>query len=184
MRGLHHLVLADGGRVRVRSLRRGDREIYRKAVARLSPRSRFLRFGSAATMPETLLARMIDSDGQHHVAYAAFTQRETAIVGVVRYVRSAEAEGSAELALAVADDWQRRGLGSALLSIAVDRARQAGLSSLTATLLSENRGAARLLRKSGFQARRGAGIYAEYELGVGSPEPIERSRTEADLKAA
>src|SRR5258708_28963875 len=94
-------------------------------------------------MPETLLAGMIGSEGQHHVAYAAFTQRETAIVGVVRYVRSAEAEGSAELALAVADDWQRRGLGSALLSIAVDRARQAGLSSLTATLLSENRAAPR-----------------------------------------
>ncbi len=184
MRGLHHLVLADGGRLRVRALRRGDREIYRNAVARLSPRSRFLRFGSAGTMPEPLLARMVDSDGEHHVAYAAFTRRERAIVGVVRYVRRTEPEGSAELALAVADDWQRRGLGSALLSIAVERAGEAGMSRLTATLLSENRGAARLLQNAGFEARRGFGIYAEYELSMGSPEPIARSRTEADLKAA
>src|SRR6478672_12663175 len=127
-------MLHDGRSVRVRELRRSDRELYRAAVAGLSPRSRYLRF--AAPMPrisERLLEQMMDLDGDRHVAYAALTPDETAVVGVARFVRTADDPQVAEVAIAIADEWQGRGMGSLLVAALVDRARESGLRSLTAT---------------------------------------------------
>jgi len=163
--GLERVALHDGRSVRVRPLRRSDREMYRDAVAGLSPRSRYLRF--AAPMPrisERLLEQMMDLDGDRHVAYAALTPDETAVVGVARFVRTADDPQVAEVAIAIADEWQGRGMGSLLVAALVDRARESGLRSLTATMLSENRDAARLAHAVGFSLTGRSGIYAEYEL--------------------
>ncbi len=55
----------------------------------------------------------------------------------------------AELALAVVDAWQRRGVGRALLAALAARARRAGVRRFTATLLRDNRGALALARELG-----------------------------------
>ena len=163
------VVLADGRSVRLRRMRRGDRAMYRQAVAELSPRSRHLRF--AAPMPkmsESLLDQMMALDADRHVAYAALTPDGTAIVGVARFARAAHDPNTAEVAIAIADDWQGRGLGSALLTRIVGRARDAGLSRLTAHTLSENRPAACLARAVGFSLAARAGICSEYKLTLGN----------------
>jgi RimJ/RimL family protein N-acetyltransferase len=160
-----HLVLDDGRSVRIRRLRSSDREMYRHAVAGLSSRSRYLRFASPMpAMSDPLVDQMMAFDDQHHVVYAALTRRETAVVGVVRFVRTANDPCSAEVAIAVADAWQNSGLGSVLMARVVERACRAELTSLVATTLSENHGAARLAHSSGFSMSRRSGIYTEYEL--------------------
>jgi GNAT superfamily N-acetyltransferase len=57
-------------------------------------------------------------------------------VGVARFVRLAE--GVAEPAVAVADDWQRRGVGTHLLDALADRARQEGIGVFVAPVLADN----------------------------------------------
>jgi GNAT superfamily N-acetyltransferase len=67
-------------------------------------------------------------------------------------------------ARATADRWQGHRLGSELLCVVVQRARAAGLDSLTATVLSENRAAAALAHAAGFSVIARAGTQTEYEL--------------------
>ncbi len=162
-------VLDDGGSVRIRPLRRADRAIYEQAVAGLSPRSRYLRFAAPIPkMSERLLDQMMQVDDHRHVVYAALTSDESTIVGVVRYVRTADNPQSAEVAIAVADDWQGRGLGRELLGWVVEHARLADLDSLIATTLSENRAAAGLAGATGFSVAERVGIYTEYEMRLNS----------------
>ncbi|HEY4428101.1 MAG TPA: GNAT family N-acetyltransferase [Solirubrobacteraceae bacterium] len=159
------LELDDGRTVYVRQLRAEDRQLYSDAVAGLSPRSRYLRF--AAPVPrisESLLDQMMDLDGDRQVAYAALVPDGSAIVGVARFVRMPGDPRAAEVAIAVADAWQGRGIGSLLLATVIERAGRSGLSCLKATTLSENRWATRLAISVGFSPAGSTGIYAEYRL--------------------
>jgi acetyltransferase len=157
------LVLRGGYIVRVRPLGENDRGIYERAVMALSPRSRYLRFFSPiARLSERMLDRMTQTDGDRHVAYVALTLDESRAVGVVRYVLSADDPSEGEVAIAVADDWHRRGLAGQLLRRTVEHARVAGLESLTATTLHENAAAPGLLQMSGFSPVGASGAYAEH----------------------
>jgi GNAT superfamily N-acetyltransferase len=60
-------------------------------------------------------------------------------VGVARYIRSRHDPTSAELGIAVVDDWQRMGVGTRLATALADRARQEGIAVLTALVLAENK---------------------------------------------
>jgi len=158
-------------RVRIRPLREADRDRYVTAVAALSPRSRYLRFAS----PQPKLTKhqvdlMMRVDGEHHVAYAALTPDEAVLLGVARYIRAGDNADVAEVAIAVADDWQRRGLGRILLSRLIDHARSANLERLVAMILGENRAAAELSRAVGFGFTGRDGFFALYEM------PFRRQR--------
>ena len=162
--------LADGRSVRIRPLRAADRATYERAVYSLSPRSRYLRFfAPIEKMSKRMLDLMTQVDGHRHVAWLALTPDESTGVGVVRYVRAADDDQSAEVAIAVADDWQGGGLGGELLRQTVDHARLAGLDLLTATTLRENSAAAGVLQATGFAATRGSGIYRELEIRLKAP---------------
>jgi acetyltransferase len=159
------LTLADRRIVRVRPLRPTDRAIYERAVLDLSPQSRYLRFFAPIAKPsERLLDQMTQTDGDRHVAFLALTPDETTGIGVVRYVRTAEDPQVGEVAIAVADAWQGRGLGVQLLRQTVQRARLAGLESLAATTLGENHGGARLLQATGFSLMGGSGPLREHQM--------------------
>ncbi len=111
-----------------------------------------------------MLDQMTQVDGHRHVAWLALTPDEGTGVGVVRYVQAGDDAQSAEVAIAVADDWQGGGLGGELLRQTIDHAWLAGLDLLTATTLRENSAAAGLLQATGFAATRGSGIYRELEI--------------------
>ena len=154
--------------VRVRPLRATDRAIYERAVMDLSPRSRYLRFfAPIPRLGERLLDQMTQTDGHRHVAHVALTLDESSAVGVVRYVLSTDDPKAGEIAIAIADDWQRRGLGGQLLRQTVEHAHLAGLESLTATTLRENVGAAGLLHASGFSEVEASGPYAQHCMRLG-----------------
>jgi acetyltransferase len=159
------LPLRDGRLARVRPLRPSDRDLYERAVLDLSPRSRYLRFlAPIPRLSARLLDQMTHPDGYLHVAHVALDVEETAGLGVVRYVRSAEDPGTAEIAIAVADDWQGRGLGVELVEHIAAHARAAGVQTLTGLTLRENRGAARLLKAVGFAPAWSDGPYAEQRM--------------------
>lgn len=147
----------------------------------LSPRSRYLRFLAPIAKPsERLLDLMTQTDGHRHVAFVAVSVDETTVLGVVRYVRTTGDPQTGEVAIAVADDWQGRGLGLQLLRQTIEHARLAGLGALAATTLRENRGATRLLRASGFSAAGSSGPHSEHLMRLRS-EPARKALAHPEI---
>ena len=62
------------------------------------------------------LAYLVDVDHKDHEAIIAIDPSSGEALGVARYIRSKDDAQVAEVAVTVADDWQRRGLGRALLT--------------------------------------------------------------------
>ena len=94
------------------------------------------------------LARLGPPTDMAWLAFANAPETNGAPAAAVRYVRTEP--GEAELAVAVRDDLQRRGIGTALLLFACNQARLDGIERLTATFRSENRGVWALLKRSPF----------------------------------
>jgi GNAT superfamily N-acetyltransferase len=150
--------LRDGRSVSVRPLRPDDGERLRRLFFRLSPLSVYRRFLSPLPAPrEEGLRRLLDVDHCEREALAALDGDE--IVAVARYARQPGSE-AAEIAVVVADDWQRDGLGHLLLERLAGLARIRGIQRFQATVLGDNAPALQLVR-SMFPGSR-----AEWETGV------------------
>jgi GNAT superfamily N-acetyltransferase len=110
-----YVTLRDGARVLIRPITPDDREALRAGFERLSDESRYRRFMSPIPrLTDGQLDYLTRIDHHDHEALAAVDSTgDGGIVGVARFVRSGEAE--AEPAIVVADDWQGKGLGTALL---------------------------------------------------------------------
>ena len=161
------LMLADGTRLLLRPIRGHDREGLATLFARLTPESRYRRFLTPKReLTPRELSFFTDVDHVGHEAIAALDQRDGSIVGVGRYVHAGDRAGVAELAVVVADDLQRLGIGTALVTGAMRRARANGYALMTATTLRDNRPARALMRRLGFRARASSGKEIEFELAL------------------
>ena len=142
----------DGAVVMIRPIGPADFELEREFVGALSPMTGYHRLMSTRTPSLEELRRFTAVDSEREVALIATTEvggRERQ-VGVARYVKDEVRPGEAEFAIVLADAWQRRGLGRALLAALIDEARRAHLRRLIGTALSENVGMLRLARRLGF----------------------------------
>ena len=159
------VTLRDGGRLRVRPIEPGDKAQLQRGFERLSGKSVYKRFLSP--LPELRpmdLVYLTEVDHHDHEALIAFDEETDEPIGVARYVRSASDPVSAEFAITVVDDWQRRGVGTALMSQLAERARAEGVRRFTALLLAENREMRGLLEKlGGFRLRGGVSSAIEVE---------------------
>lgn len=148
------LHLVDGRRITVRPVLPQDADIMQAFVRDLSDASRRNRFfRTLHELPEDLLARFTQVDYRQHLALVAevFDGGVETIVGEARYVVEDD-PAVAEFAIAVADDWQGRGIGALLLRRLSAQATAAGLSVLYGQTLCSNRAMHRLARRSGFAA--------------------------------
>jgi RimJ/RimL family protein N-acetyltransferase len=161
--------LADGTRLGLRAVGPDDRDRLAALFARLSPQSRYQRFLSPKSeLTPRELSYFTDIDHVHHVAIAAIDERDGSIVGVGRYVELDGQPRVAEISVVVADDLHSMGIGIALATRTVQRARANGLTLLTATTLWENRPARALLARLGFRARASQGSVIELHLPLDS----------------
>jgi len=130
--------LRDGSRVRIRQCRRTDRDLLVRGFERLSPESRYRRFLTPMhELDEKALRYLTDLDHRHHEAIFALDESGEG-VGVARYVRSAVRPDRADVAVAVVDGWQGRGLGTLLLQAISVGARDKGARTFTALVLASN----------------------------------------------
>lgn len=133
------VTLRDGSQVAVRPIGPQDAGPLLAGFERLSEASRYRRFLSPMQeLSEPMLRYLTEVDHHDHEALVAFGADGT-LVGVARSVRSPSDPQAAEAAVTVADDWQGRGLGTALLGLLADRARAEGISRFTALMLADNR---------------------------------------------
>jgi RimJ/RimL family protein N-acetyltransferase len=159
-----HLDTKDGMRIHVRAIRPEDEPRLHEAFARMSERSVYFRFFSPLKrLPEAMARRLAQVDYQDRFALVATTHRpdgQEHIVGVARYDR-AQGTDTAEAALAVVDEYQRKGIGSSLLSLLAQVAREHGIKRFSLIVLPENQSMLGLLRRLGWihQARLVGGLY-------------------------
>jgi GNAT superfamily N-acetyltransferase len=112
--------------------------------AGLSVRSRYLRFHSPIRVLSPSLRRvLLPIDGHRRIAVAAWCGTEP--LGIARV--TVTAPGVADIAVAVVDAWQRRGLGRRLVTAAAELAEQAGITELQGAVLPENHAMLELVRR-------------------------------------
>jgi acetyltransferase len=142
------IVLRDGTRVRVRPMRPEDAELEKRFVEKLSDRSRYQRFMQHLEhLTPAMLARFTQLDYDRELALVA--QWHSEFIAVGRYAPRPDGE-SAEFALVVADEWQGKGVGRALLEKLCEAAREAGYKALFGYILGANHEMLDLARRLGF----------------------------------
>lgn len=143
--------LRDGSQVTIRPICKADVELERQFIQDLSPQSRRDRFLYTIASPsERLLKRLTDIDPSCEAALIAVIedgihQRE---VGVARFCQTPD--GRAEVAVTVADDWQRRGLATLLVQRLAALARERGIRALYSTDSAGNERMRELAASLGF----------------------------------
>jgi acetyltransferase len=146
------MMSADGIRLVVRPMQHSDGGALAAAVAALSPESRYRRFLTPKPgLSRRDVAALTDLDHHAREALIALEPATGAWVAVARYAAFPDDPLTADMAITVADAWQRRGVGTALVALLVERARQEGIARLHATTLVGNLPALRLLRRQGFE---------------------------------
>jgi RimJ/RimL family protein N-acetyltransferase len=164
-RALEPLLLNDGTQLRVRPIRPSDGEALAREAGRLSPESWYRRFlAPKRELSETEIRRLTEVDHRSHEALVAIDAETRRGVAVARYAGYPGEPGRSEFAITVVDDWQGRGIGSALSRRLLVRAREEGVSVLEATALADNRAALTLLRGLGFRVRSFGGGTADLRL--------------------
>ena len=153
--------LRDGRRLEVRALVPDDRDSILKAFNRSSPQSLRRRFFAAkGGLTEKEIEFFSKVDFVKHVALAAVVEEEgqPVIVGGGRYVLTEP--GQAEIAFAIIDQYQGKGIGAILMRHLATIAREAGLKEFVAEVLPENVPMLTVFKKSGLrvQTRREARV--------------------------
>jgi RimJ/RimL family protein N-acetyltransferase len=142
--------LPDGALILVRPIRPDDKRMLEEGLRHLSDESvqrRFLTLKRKFSRAE--LRYLTEVNGRDHVALVAeYPGDQTRrLIAVARFVRLADDPAAAEVAIVVTDEWQRRGIGTALTELLADRAREVGISRFTATIASDNLPALKLMRR-------------------------------------
>jgi len=133
------------GHVGLARLEKTDRSQLRRFFFRLSPETLYRRFHSPIVRPEQARPdRLLDID--HHDREAVVAVLDDEIVGVARYARHAGTD-SAEVAVVVADGWQRQGLATRMCSVLSELALNEGVRQFTLSMQSDNLAVLRLARR-------------------------------------
>ena len=135
----------NGPTLLVRPLRDGDAATVLAVFERLGEASRRARFnGPKPCLSEAELRHLARVDGGHH-ALVAWVEGDPAPAAIARLARTSR--GSAEIAFAVADEYQAKGVGAALAAELVADARMAGITEITALTSPDNPAALAVVRR-------------------------------------
>jgi protein lysine acetyltransferase len=145
------LALRDAARVRIRPLLPTDRGKLADTQPGFSRESHYRRFFSAPPLSSKVVDYLIDVDYSDHFAWAVLGADDPGEPGVAsaRYVRERDNRDIAEVAFAVIDAYQGRGLGTLLLGALAVAARENGVRRFRARLLSDNVAMRAVLRRAG-----------------------------------
>ncbi len=178
------MTLRDGSTVHVRPLRPDDRPDLAAFFNRLSPDSRAFRFFSAAADIERAATLATDVDYADTYGLVASRGADGRLVGHGTYARGGG--DRAEIAFAVAEELQGRGLATILLAHLAEVAQDNGISEFEAEILPENHRMVEVFRWSGFpveMSSRPGSIRVVFPTSF-SPEAIERFEQRGKLAAA
>jgi acetate---CoA ligase (ADP-forming) len=128
-----------------------DAETLLAFFRNLSDRSLYLRFHGHPTVDERLVEPTLDPDWSERGALVGTSDER--IVALASYARLRDAH-TAEVAFAVADDFQGRGIATRLLERLADRAAAVGIEEFLAEVMLDNDAMLRVFAEAGFEMRR------------------------------
>ena len=138
------VTLRDGSAAEIRPIQPDDRSLIEEGLAHMSLQSRVARFGSGiAHLSESELDYLTEIDLVDHVAWGATI--DDAPAGTGRYIRPVGGD-EAEVAVAVVDEFQQRGLGRTLFDALVSSARHNGVGKLYFSVHPANEIVLRMMR--------------------------------------
>jgi len=150
------LILRDGQSLKVRPIEPQDRGKLRDFFYRLSPQTRYFRFGYMKTYLSdeelTYYTEMTPPDTYAYVALVGEGDGER-IVAVGRWFLAQDTK-NAEIAFAVEDNIQVRGIGTALLEQLADAALAHKIKKFIARVLPENTRMLEVFEESGFRIQK------------------------------
>jgi acetate---CoA ligase (ADP-forming) len=141
------VVLRDGSTVTVRPLSAADEAALARFYRKLSEESRYMRFFSPSIDFDHAAHRFAEVEPGSRYGIVALAGADGAIVAHAAFFRTSP--GRAEVALAVADRYQNRGLGTILLGQVAEAADRAGLGMLEGVVHPANRRMLDLLQEIG-----------------------------------
>lgn len=174
-------LLRDGTPVTIRPVTPEDREELRRGLLELSPHSLYLRFMHVATLPtEELLTYLTSVDQKDHVALGATIEspdlKTERGIGIARFVRLEGSPETAEAAITVVDDMQRKGVATVLLVELLRAAKARGIRTIRAEVLADNETMRLILDRAGARkvpAECGEGTIA-YDLAIASDHEADK----------
>ncbi|HOO40788.1 MAG TPA: GNAT family N-acetyltransferase [Syntrophales bacterium] len=158
-----HRTLPSGIQLFLRPIKFTDEPLLKDFLYSLSEESMYRRFISKRTdIPHEQLQQYVVIDYTKEMAILGIMEHEEyeEIVGVGRYYVD-ETIHTAEVAFAVRDDYQRKGIGTMLLSYITYLAKRQGLLGFTAEVLANNQPMLHTFEKAGFtiEKRMIAGVF-------------------------
>ena len=147
------LKLRDGSAIRIRAIRPDDQERLHEHFRGLSERSIYFRFmGIKRDLSPQDLKRLTELDFTTHVGLAATVTEKgrERFIGIGRYIRGADPH-RAEVAFAILDEFQGRGIGTLLLEHLSLIAEANGIAEFEADVLGDNRQMLEVFAHSGFK---------------------------------
>jgi acetyl coenzyme A synthetase (ADP forming)-like protein len=147
------VILRDGGTLRLRPPRAEDAAALVAFFAGLTAQSRYLRFHGHRRVDRALVEPLLDPDwltGGALLATLTTGNDREVVVAAASYARLAD-HATAEMAFAVADAQQGRGIGTRLLEQLAARARAGGITHFVAEVIASNAAALSVFARTGFE---------------------------------
>jgi len=145
------VILRDGSTLRLQEPTGGDLDALQTFFSGLSDRSFYLRFHGVRQVDHALVEHFADPDWHDRGVLVGVVEDE--VVAVAEFMRLRD-ERNAEVAFAVADAHQGRGIATRLLEQLALRASAAGVERFVAEVLPDNSAMLAVFRDAGFDVRR------------------------------
>ncbi len=160
MVGATDVILRDGSTLRLRPPVAEDADALLEFFSGLSEHSLYLRFHGFPAVGPTLVEPVLEPDWQERGSLLG--SLDGRVVALANWVRLRDPR-AAEVAFAVGDGYQRRGIGTRLLEQLAARAAEAGVEEFVAEVMHENATMLAVFRDAGFAVTR-AGEGGEVEI--------------------
>jgi acyl-CoA hydrolase/GNAT superfamily N-acetyltransferase len=144
--------LRDGSRAFMRPLKLTDEALLRDMFYRLSSESvhhRFFRMIKALPREKLHEFLRVDYDADMALVVLTGAGEDAQMIGIAHY-RKDSPTNFADAAFLVRDDWQGKGVGTALMNALVESARAKRMAGFTADVLQQNSGMLRIFHKCGY----------------------------------
>ncbi|HGE71629.1 TPA: GNAT family N-acetyltransferase [Candidatus Poribacteria bacterium] len=159
---LEHTQVFGDMEIFIRPVKASDERLFQEYLYRLSERSIYLRFFQIRkAFPHDLAQELVAVDYQQNMGIVGtLDSSDTSPIVAAAHWMLDYNENMAEVAFSVADEYQRRGIGTYLLRLLIRLARERGIRGFRATVIASNTGMIRVFQKSGYV------LHTDYDSGL------------------